>query len=143
MRTHLADGAVVALFACLFACHAAPEAARSGSMLSQGVEPYTRTYRILVNGAHRGYLLKYEPVPSQLELKRTYETGTALIEDLDFKRVGMVAPNGSLYRLNAGATPNTVYSEYVKQGELPGTLAFFYDPDGAVHVTLDSIAKAK
>jgi len=102
-------------------------------------DPFCRTYRIFVNGAQRGYLLRYEEMPGHMTTERKFATGTAFIQNMDFEELGFITPNGSVYRVGSGATPGTAHSEKVTQGELLKSLALFYDPEGAVKVTLEPI----
>lgn len=148
MRSALRSTVVVCVFA-LSACQSDPETLPATSSRSTAVpesqvtrpstEPFTHTSRILVNGKHVGYLVQYDAVPVYEKSERSYATGSALIEDLDFHRVGFVTPSGGLWRVSAGATPGSAYSDFIKEGELQRVLPFFFDPTGAASVKLEPI----
>ena len=80
---------------------------QTGSIATREPDPFCRTYRIFVNGAQRGYLLRYEDMPGHVTTERRFATGTAFIENMDFEEVGFITPNGSVYRIGAGASPGT------------------------------------
>jgi hypothetical protein len=120
---------------------ASAKPAQAATASTRELDPFCHTYRILVNGVQRGFLLRYEEMPGYVTTERRYATGTAFIQNMDFEEIGFITPNGTVYRVGSGASPGTAYSERVMQGELLKGLSHFYDPEGAAQVTLESITQ--
>lgn len=89
-------------------------------------EPYTTTLEVTdQNHARFGYLVRYDSPPAHATtLERTFPTGTLIVEDRDFQRIGFITPLGRAYRFTR------TDPEDLGQGSLVALLPRYFEQPG-------------
>ncbi len=92
-------------------------------------EPFTTTLEVRDHDKKRyGYLVRYDAPPSHAaNVERTFTTGTVLVENREFERIGFITPLGHAWRFSRTDPDNP---EDLGQGNIDSLLPRYFEKPG-------------